>query len=305
MSPDFESSQVKSITSTTPIGFIGLGAMGSAMAKNLNVDGCDITVWNRSKPPIKEALAGGAKEAATLTDLAANSQIVFTCVTDQTALRSILFGEGGLFAESVKNSRVKVIVDHSTIAPSEAEEISSELLERGVHFIDAPVTGGDIGAKNRTLTIMCGGDPQAIDSVLPFLYRMASNVYYCGPTGFGQRTKAVNQLLTAMSHLGLAEALALTNKLSLDPTLTMEIVGSGAAGSWAITRNGPKVIAGDFAPGFKAKDQLKDLRFALSEAEKQRLELPGLKLLVQRFEELQSQGKGELGNHAVALLYKK
>ena len=294
------------------IAFVGLGAMGRNMALHLAAAGARLTVYNRTASAADTLRERGVTAAPDMRTLLSEAEILFTCVTNASALRELLFGDPET-AATLRQSALKLaaqgrpllIVDHSTISPREAREIAAELRASSVHFIDAPVTGGEVGAQKGTLTIMAGGEADSIQRAVPYLFTFGKKLFHVGENGAGQSAKAINQIVTAINHASLAEGVELCVRLGLPAELVIDILSGGAAGSWAMQVNGPKLLRQDYAPGFRARDQLKDLRFALDEARGVGLTLPVTTLVAQSFEALVERGDGDLGNHALIRLLQR
>ena len=280
------------------IGFIGLGIMGVPMVGNLIKAGWTPAVWNRSQPGIDACAALGATAAGSPRAVAEASDILITIVTDSPDVRQVLLdGEdaaiGGLAAGSV-------VIDMSTISPSVTREIASELAERGVSMLDAPVSGGDSGAKAGTLSIMAGGDAEVLERCRPVLEAMGKAITHCGPNGAGQSVKLCNQVAIAGALAGVCEALALAQKSGVDPNTMVEAIAGGAAGSWQLSNLGPKIVARDFAPGFMVGLMQKDLRLALEAAAETQQPLPSTGFVHQLFHQIEAQGGSSDGTQALA-----
>ncbi len=285
----------------TKVAWIGAGTMGGPMAGNLARAGYRVTVWNRTQPSagLDLAAAKGCTLAPTVDEALRGSHFVGSCVTDGPALRSVLFGAGrdlkALLAPGA------IVMDFSTIGPVEARGIAKQLGALGVRFVDAPVTGGDIGARDGTLTFMVGGCGEDVDTVRPLLSAMGKKIVPAGPVGCGQSLKLVNQLLCGVNLLAVVEAFQVAEQLGMDRSLVVEACGGGAAGSWQLVNLGPKIIAQDHRPGFRAQHLLKDLRF-LSEAlagGSTPAKPPGFELALAAFNRVSQIGKGELGTQTV------
>lgn len=283
------------------IAWIGAGTMGGPMAGNLAKAGYRVTVWNRTLPSAGAELAAarGCTIAKTVDEALKGSQVVCSCVTDGPALRSVLFAPdrdlNNLLAQNA------LAMDFGTIGPGEARSIAEQLGQSGVRFLDAPVTGGDIGARDGTLTFMVGAGREDLDAVRPLLNAMGKKVVHAGAVGSGQSLKLVNQLLCGANLLAVVEAFLVAEKLGMDRSLVVEACGGGAAGSWQLANLGPKIIAQDHRPGFRAAHLFKDLKFlrdALANASTQ----PGppcFELALAAFERVTAMGKGELGTQTV------
>lgn len=278
------------------LAFIGLGIMGAPMAGHLLAAGDSLVVYNRTKSKADALLARGAMWADTPADAARGAEVVFICVTDTPDVEKVLFERGGVI-ESIREGAI--IVDHSTIAPSATKDFAARLSEKGVSLIDAPVSGGDVGARNATLAIMAGGEPKAFDRVLPLLKLMGKTITHCGPSGAGQLTKLVNQILVSVTNLAVCEALSFAKTNGLDLPKTIQATAGGAAGSWQLQNLGPKMAAGDFAPGFTIDLQQKDLRLVLDAARQSHQPLPGTSLVHQLFAAAQAANRGKDGTQAL------
>ena len=270
--------------------------MGGPMAGHLLAAGHSVTVNTRSKARADELLKKGAKWAESPAKAAAGADVVFICVPDTPDVESVVLGTNGVISSARAGS---VVVDHSTISPAATRKMSTALSSRGVLMLDAPVSGGDVGAKNATLSIMVGGDPKAFDRVKPLFAHMGKTITYCGPSGAGQLTKLVNQILVSVTNLAVSEALNFARSNKLDEAKTLAAVSGGAAGSWQLTNLGPRMIAGDFAPGFMIKLQNKDLRLALEAAKEAGLNLAALNLVHELFDKGMKQGRGNEGTQAL------
>jgi 3-hydroxyisobutyrate dehydrogenase len=293
---------MKSITTNdTKIAWIGAGTMGAAMASNLAKAGYRVTIWNRTphRPGLELAASHGCTVARTVEDALQGSQVVCSCVTDGPALRSVLFAPN----RDLKNllGRDALIMDHGTIGPVEAKAIAQQLSTAGVRFVDAPITGGDIGARDGALTFMVGSSPEDLEFVRPLLNAMGKKIVHAGTVGSGQSLKLVNQLLCGVNLLATVEAFQVAEKLGMDRKLVVEACGGGAAGSWQLVNLGPKIIAQDHRPGFRAAHLFKDLKFlrdALNSASTQPAP-PCFDLALEAFGRVTEMGKGELGTQTV------
>jgi 3-hydroxyisobutyrate dehydrogenase len=293
----------KNPLSESKVAFLGMGIMGSAMAANLARAGAQVSVWNRTpgRPGIKIAEDAGAKSLDTISGAIKDCTIIFSCVSDTNDVEEILLGADGV-CESAKSGAL--VVDTSTIGPEVAKKVAAALETRGLRFLDAPVTGGDVGAKNGTLVIMVGGNKADFDEAEPFLLKLGKSATLCGPAGSGQALKLCNQILCAANMLGLAEAYSIANNFSIDSNLLLEVLGTGAGGSWALQNLGPRIAKADYAPGFRIEDMLKDLRL-IKENTGGQLELPATDLAAKLFVEAKRRGGEGLGTQAMPLAYKK
>lgn len=278
------------------IGFIGLGIMGRPMALNLLRAGHQLTVYNRTAGRASELEAAGARVATSAAQCARGQDIVITIVTNSPDVESVLFGKDGAL-EGL--SRGAVVIDMSTISPAVTRSINSRLAERGIGFLDAPVSGGDIGAQKGTLTIMVGGEEEVHERVKSVFEAMGKRITYMGPSGSGQATKAANQILCALNMLGVCEALALARRSGLDLEKVHQVVTGGAANSWALENLGKRIIQGDFNPGFMVKLIQKDLGIVLDSARELNLPLAGTSLCQQYFRVNEAHGEGSLGTQAM------
>jgi 3-hydroxyisobutyrate dehydrogenase len=278
------------------IGFIGTGIMGAPMARNLLKAGYSVTVHNRTKAKAKKLLAEGAAWAASPAQVAQNSDVVITCVTDTPDVRQVLLGENGV-VEAAKPGLI--CVDMSTISPAATKQMGQILQTKGVTLIDAPISGGEIGAIEGKLSIMMGGPKKTVQKVRPIMEVMGRTVTYCGPLGSGQMTKLVNQIMCIHTIMSIAEGFAFAEKAGLDLQTTLNVTSAGAAASHSLKALGPKIIAGDLKPAFMVDLQQKDLRLVLEYAEQLKQPLPGVALAAQLLAVLQAQGRGRDGTQAL------
>ncbi|HUG90800.1 MAG TPA: NAD(P)-dependent oxidoreductase [Planctomycetaceae bacterium] len=282
----------------TKIGWIGTGVMGSSMAGHLIDAGFQTTVFNRTRARAEGLLAKGARWADSPRAVAEASNVVFTIVGFPDDVREVILGADGVLAGSQAGH---VIVDMTTSDPSLAVEISEAARAKGVAAIDAPVSGGDVGAKNATLSIMIGGDKAVVEALGPCWQAMGKTIVHQGGPGAGQHTKMVNQILIATNMIGVCEALLYGYKAGLDLETVLQSVGSGAAGSWSLSNLGPRIMKNNFDPGFFVEHFIKDMGIALAESKKMGLALPGLALAHQLYLAVKSQGHGRAGTHALML----
>jgi 3-hydroxyisobutyrate dehydrogenase len=280
------------------VGFIGLGIMGQSMAGHLLAAGHPLNVFNRSKAKTDDLVAKGAKWFDTIGDLAAESDVIITMVGYPSDVEDVYFGAGNIL-DRAKNA---CLIDMTTSSPSLAKKIAEEAEKRGCHSLDAPVSGGDIGARNAKLSIMVGGKQADFDAVLPVLKIMGTNVVLQGGPGAGQHTKMCNQIVIAGTIMGVSEGLGYAKSVGLNPETVMESIGGGAASGFQLINVGAKMIAGDFAPGFYVEHFLKDLGIALDEAEKVKLDLPALALAKKLYDNLVADGCARNGTQ---VLFKK
>lgn len=283
---------------TTRIGWIGTGVMGAPMCGHLLDCGFAVTVFNRTRAKAEPLVARGAAWADTPCQVAQRSDVVFSIVGYPDDVREVLLGPDG----AVSGCRVgMVLVDMTTSRPALAIEIAEAAGARGVASVDAPVSGGDVGAREARLSIMIGGDRTVVDALQPCWEALGKTIVYQGGPGSGQHTKMVNQTLIASTMVGVCEALLYASRAGLDLNTVLQSVGSGAAGSWSLANLGPRIIANDFDPGFFVEHFIKDMRIALDEADRMGLALPGLALAKQLYLAVQAQGHGRDGTHALQL----
>lgn len=282
----------------TRIGWIGTGVMGSSMVGHLMAAGYSATVYNRSKAKTEALIAKGARWADTPKALAAQSDVIFSIVGFPADVREVLLGTDGALAGAASGA---ILVDMTTSDPSLAIEIANTAKAKGVHSVDAPVSGGDIGAKNAALSIMIGGEKEVVDTLQPLFACMGKTIVHQGSAGAGQHTKMVNQILIATGMIGVCEALLYGYKAGLDLPTVLQSVGSGAAGSWSLTNLGPRMMNNNFDPGFFVEHFIKDMGIALAEAKKMGLSLPGLALAEQLYLSVKAKGWGRNGTHALLL----
>lgn len=281
------------------IGFVGMGIMGSPMALSLLKAGHAVTVYNRTAAKCAPAQAAGAAVAGSLPDLARACDLIFICVADTPDVEAVLLGEGGL-AEGLAPGTI--IVDHSTISPEATVGFAERVRALGADYLDAPVSGGQLGAINATLAIMVGGEQTVFEQVRPYFEAMGKNVVYCGAQGNGQRVKAVNQVICALNILACSEGMLLAKEMGLNLDTVHQVVSSGAAASWMLSNLGPKMIAGDFAPGFMIRLQAKDLGIASASMAALPGEYAGTELTTGLFREAVAAGLGEQGTQGLVNL---
>lgn len=282
----------------TKIGFIGTGVMGRSMLGHLMSAGFEASVYTRTKERADDLVAKGASWAESPKAVAEASDVVFAIVGFPSDVREVFLGESGVLAGSKEGN---VLVDMTTSEPSLAVEIYEAAKSKGVHSVDAPVSGGDVGAQNAALSIMIGGDSDVVDALKPCWEAMGKTIVHQGPAGSGQHTKMVNQTLIAAGMVAVCEGLLYGYKAGLDLETVMKSVSSGAAGSWSLSNLGPRMIAGNFDPGFFVEHFIKDMGIALSEARKMGLCLPGLALAEQLYQSVKAKGLGRNGTHALML----
>ena len=282
----------------TGIGWIGTGVMGRWMCEHCMDAGFSATVYNRTigkTDPLREK---GATVASSPKEVAENSDVVFTIVGFPADVREVILGDDGALGGIAPGG---IIVDMTTSEPSLAKEVYDAGQAKGVHCIDAPVSGGDVGAREARLSIMIGGDEAAVKAVDPLFQAMGKNITHLGPAGSGQHTKMVNQILISTTMIGVVEGLLYGYKAGLDLDTVIAAVGAGAAGSWSINNLGPRIVKRNFDPGFFVEHFIKDMGIALDEAKRMDLSLPGLALAHQLYLAVKAQGHAKLGTHALAL----
>jgi len=280
-----------------PVGFIGLGIMGRPMAGHILQAGYPLTVYNRTRPKTEELAAQGAKVVDSPAEVAAVSETIITMVSDSPDVEEVVAGPKGVL-EGIRPG--SIVIDMSTISPEVERALDQKLRAKNCTLVDAPVSGGDVGARNATLAIMAGGAPEAFQRVHPLLEAMGRSITYCGPVGCGQLTKLCNQILVSVNLLAVSEALAFARKSGLDPQVMIEAVKGGAAGSWQLANLGPRIVARDFAPGFMVDLVQKDLRIILASAASVGATLPATALVHQLFSSAQAYGDGRQGTQSLA-----
>ncbi|HET7628643.1 MAG TPA: NAD(P)-dependent oxidoreductase [Bacillales bacterium] len=283
------------------IGFIGTGVMGKSMVLNLMKAGYPVDVYTRTKTKADEVIAEGARWAESVAVLAEQVDVVITMVGYPSDVEEVYFADGGILNHARRGA---VVIDMTTSSPRLAENIDRNAREKGIHALDAPVSGGDIGARNGKLTIMVGGDAEIYERMTPVFQVMGENVVRQGEPGAGQHTKMANQIAIASNMIGVAESLVYAEKAGLDPDHVLKSIAFGAAGSWSLSNLAPRMIAGDFAPGFYVKHFIKDMTIALRSAEEMGLLTPGLSLAKSLYEKLAERGDENSGTQALYKLYK-
>ena len=284
------------------VAFIGIGIMGLPMAGHLLSAGHSLCLHTRTRKKASPLLERGAKWCDSPADAAADAEFVFICVPDTADVCDVIAGKRGIIRTAGQN---QIVIDHSTISPTATRQLAAELGRSGAFLLDAPVSGGDVGAKNATLSIMVGGEPHAFERAQPLLRTLGKTITYCGPSGCGQLTKLVNQILVGGTLLAVAEALIFAQKTGLNPKKTLEAVSGGAANSWQLQNLGPKIIAGNFRPGFMIDLFQKDLRILMEEAERVGTSLPASALVRQLFTAAQAAGHGREGPQAIYTVLEK
>lgn len=282
------------------VGFIGTGVMGKSLVKHLLNEGHEVFIYTRTAKKAENLVEAGAVLLESPKQVAEKGEVVFTMVGYPSDVEEVYFGDTGLL-ESAKPGTV--LVDLTTSKPNLAQRIYAEAAEKGLHVLDAPVSGGDIGAQKGTLSIMVGGDEEIFKKLMPLFQLFGENIVYQGPAGAGQHTKMCNQINIASNMVGVCESLIYARKAGLDPENVLRSISTGAAGSWSLSNLAPKMIAQNFQPGFYIKHFIKDMKIAAEEAEAWGLELPGLRSSLRMYEELAEEDYGEKGTQALIKYY--
>lgn len=282
--------------SSLRVGVIGLGIMGAAMAKNLLRAGFQVTVFNRTAKKAEPLIRAGAAAAPSPAGVARVSDIVITNVTDSPDVEQVVLGPDGVVEGASKGT---IVADMSTISPAVTRRIAQALAPKGIEMLDAPVTGGDVGAQEGTLSIMVGGPTGAYERCVPVFEALGRSIVHVGEIGTGQTVKLVNQVIVALNLLAMAEGLSFAAKSGVDVHKALSVVRAGAAGSWALDHLAPRVLEGDYAPGFMVALQQKDLKLALETAADVQLPLPGTGLVQQLLRSVEAYGEGEDGTQAL------
>jgi 3-hydroxyisobutyrate dehydrogenase len=286
--------------SNTPsqrVAFLGMGLMGTRMSRNLLKAGFGVHVYNRTMSKTQSVVDAGGVAFETPQQACSGVDAVISCVTDSPDVEQVLFGQHGAVLGA---STGTLFVDMSTISPQVSEQIGERLTKQGFRFIEAPVTGGTIGAHNGTLSILVGGSAEDFQSAVKYFEVMGKNITHCGPWGAGQGVKLCNQIMGAMNLLGVCEAMSLARGLKIDPQILVDALSGGAATSWALQNLGPKICSGDWSPGFMVDTQQKDMRLVAQAAEDAAVPLPGAALVTQLWRSAQVHGHGAEGIHALA-----
>lgn len=284
------------------IGFVGTGVMGKSMASHFLAGGYPVLVYTRSKEKAEELLAQGAVWKDRVADLASEADVIITMVGYPHDVEEVYLGSEGIINHAQPGT---YLIDMTTSKPTLAQHIYEEAKKRSLYSLDAPVSGGDIGARDAKLTIMVGGDQQVFDEMAPLLKIMGTNVILQGGPGAGQHTKMCNQITIASNMLGVCEAISYAKKAGLDPTRVLESIGTGAANSWSLTNLAPRMIAGNYAPGFYIKHMIKDMAIALETAKELGLLTPGLELAKSLYDEMAAEGEENSGTQALIKWYEK
>lgn len=280
----------------TVIGFIGIGVMGKSMASHMIDAGYSLVVYSRTKAKAEELIAKGAKWTSSPKEVAEKANVIITMVGYPTDVEEVYLGDNGI----ITNGQAKTyVIDMTTSTPTLAKRIYEEANKKGMYALDAPVSGGDIGAKEAKLSIMVGGDEDVFHSIQPIFSILGTNIVYQGKAGSGQHTKMCNQIAIASNMIGVCEAIVYAEKAGLDPETVLKSISSGAAGSWSLSNLAPRMIDGNFEPGFYIKHFIKDMNIALHEAEAMGMETPGLTLAKKMYAKLVEMGEENSGTQAL------
>ncbi|AST91494.1 MULTISPECIES: NAD(P)-dependent oxidoreductase [Sutcliffiella] len=282
------------------VAFVGTGVMGNSMAGHLLRAGYHVNVYTRTKEKAENLISSGAKWCSTPAEAVADAKYTITIVGYPKDVEEVYFGKDGILENAKQGS---FVIDMTTSTPSLAKKIYAAAKEKGIYSLDAPVSGGDVGAKEARLTIMVGGDKDAYKTCLPLFERMGKNIVLQGEAGSGQHTKMCNQIAIATNMIGVCESLAYAKSSGLDPVKVLETITTGAANSFSLSKLAPRILAGDFEPGFYVKHFIKDMGIALAEAEAMGLKLPGLSLAIDMYEELANKGEENSGTQALYKLW--
>ncbi|ENH96369.1 beta-hydroxyacid dehydrogenase, 3-hydroxyisobutyrate dehydrogenase [Gracilibacillus halophilus YIM-C55.5] len=288
------------MTQATTIGFIGTGVMGKSMCQHLLDAGYTVNVYTRTKSKAQALVTAGANWKDSVKEIATDSDVIITIVGFPSDVEEVYFGEKGIIEQAKTGS---YLIDMTTSDPMLAETIAQKGKEKGLHSLDAPVSGGDVGAKNGSLTIMVGGQQDDYQAMLPIFNRLGSNVIRQGEAGAGQHTKMANQITIASNMIGVSEAIMYAKKSGLDPSSVLESISQGAAGSWSLRNLAPRMTEGDDRPGFYIKHFIKDMTIALSSAKRMGLLTPGLELSLELYQELEKRGEADSGTQALIKWY--
>ncbi|GAB3045576.1 NAD(P)-dependent oxidoreductase [Virgibacillus ainsalahensis] len=290
------------LAGNTTIGFIGTGVMGKSMAANLQNAGYSISVYTRTKGKAEELLTNGAVWKSTVTELTQSSDVIITMVGYPADVEEIYFGKNGI----LENAKAETyVIDMTTSKPALAINIYNQAKQKNIHVLDAPVSGGDVGAKNGTLAIMVGGEQDVYDKVKPIFDIIGENIILQGEAGAGQHTKLANQITIASNMIGVCEAISYSRKAGLEPERVLESITTGAAGSFSLSKLGPRMLKDDYAPGFYVKHFIKDMTIALESAQEMGLSTPGLSLSLDLYKELAEKGENDSGTQALIKLFEQ
>ena len=284
------------------VGFIGIGVMGRSMAGHLLDAGYSVHVYNRTQVKAQDLVDRGAQWQSSPGKVAAAADVIITIVGFPVDVESVYLGEDGVLAQARSGS---LAIDMTTSCPNLASRIAQEAAAKGIEVLDAPVSGGDIGAREARLSIMVGGSVSGFERALPLFEIMGKNIVHQGPAGSGQHTKMCNQIAIASGMMAISEAMAYAKKSGLQPETVLKSIESGAAGSWSLTNLAPRVLKGDYAPGFFVKHFIKDMKIAIESAQAMGLDLPGLQLAKKLYDQLASKGCEDDGTQALFKLYEE
>lgn len=284
------------------VGFIGIGVMGRSMAGHLLDAGYSVHVYNRTQAKAQDLVDRGAQWQSSPGKVAAAADAIITIVGFPVDVESVYLGEDGVLAQARSGS---LAIDMTTSCPNLASRIAQEAAAKGIEVLDAPVSGGDIGAREARLSIMVGGSVSGFERALPLFEIMGKNIVHQGPAGSGQHTKMCNQIAIASGMMAISEAMAYAKKSGLQPETVLKSIESGAAGSWSLTNLAPRVLKGDYAPGFFVKHFIKDMKIAIESAQAMGLDLPGLQLAKKLYDQLASKGCEDDGTQALFKLYEE
>ena len=284
------------------VGYIGLGLMGKSIARNILKAGFPVVVHNRSRAAVDELVAEGATAANSPKEVAEQVDVVFTNLPDSPDVEKVALGENGILAGGLSGL---IVVDNSTIKPASARLVAEKLKEKGIFSLDAPVSGGDIGAKNGTLTIMVGGDAEALEKVMPVLQAMGKTITHVGDAGAGQVAKAANQIMVAAQMVAMGELLVFSKKAGVDPRKVVDAIKAGAAQCWALDIKPPRLFDGNRNPGFKSYMQLKDMNIVLDTAKEYGVPVTSTEENTKFYQMMIDMGMGELDNSAVVGVIEK
>jgi 3-hydroxyisobutyrate dehydrogenase len=284
------------LTKNTVIGFIGTGVMGKSMAMHLLQGGYPVVAYNRTKEKAMELLENGATWASTPQEVAQKANVIFTIVGYPKDVEEVYLGNQGIIANASAGSYV---IDMTTSTPTLAKKIYEEAIKKEIFALDAPVSGGDVGAKEARLSIMVGGDEEKFNEIKPLFELLGTNIVYQGKAGAGQHTKMCNQIAIASNMIGVCEAIVYAEKAGLNPEKVLTSIISGAAGSWSLSNLAPRMLTGNFEPGFYIKHFIKDMNIALQEAEAMGMETPGLSLAKNMYDRLAGNGEENSGTQAL------
>ena len=290
------------MTKNFTIGFVGTGVMGKSMARNLQIAGYPLHIYTRTKEKAQPLIEAGAIWKETIADLANSSDVIITIVGYPNDVEEVYLSENGILHHAKKGTYV---IDMTTSKPSLAIDIYKQAKLQGIHALDAPVSGGDIGARNGTLAIMVGGEQHVFKKLLPIFEILGENIVLQGEAGAGQHTKLANQIAIASNMIGVCEAIIYAEKAGLNPTEVLKSISTGAAGSWSLSNLAPRMIEEDYSPGFFVKHFIKDMIIAIESAEEMGLTMPGLSLSLELYQKLAQMGEENSGTQALIKLLRK